>query len=307
MKVPLQRFLIPNIVTDSLVIYVLKVAYDGSQFFGAQRQPDHQTVLAHLETILNRVLGRPVKLSIAGRTDTGVHALGQVVAFQLDQRCDLGKLTHGINSMARAPLTVLESAMLEDETNFHPRHSAVERCYNYLFVDDCCHGQRLFWNGRAWALGGRLDPTSLRAASQVLLGEHDFSTFTYNPDPDMTRIRKLHRIVLHEEPLPPLFSRGRERMWRLEIAGNAFLRRMVRALTSALVRVGLGLDSPDQLQAALRAADPQLGPPPAPAYGLYFKSVLYSPDPFELGRQTGNYCPSRPSTKLSFRDHLRDS
>ena len=290
------------------MIYVLKVAYDGSEFQGVQRQPGKPTVLGHLETLASQILGEEIRMGAAGRTDTGVHATGQVIAFQSHRSCRAEQLTHGINAMARLPLAVLETAVLGDETGFHPRHSALRRTYNYLLVDDCCYTQRLFWNGRAWTMGGALDPEAIRAAGEHLLGEHDLSTFCYQPDEDMARVRTVTRVSFEEEPLPPFFSAstGKGRMWRLEITANGFLRRMVRTLASALVRVGLALDTPESFAEKLRAADPKQGPPPAPPYGLYFKAVTYDPDPFEIGRQGGRYHKANPSQRLSFRDHLRD-
>ena len=290
------------------MIYVLKVAYDGSQFHGVQRQPNKPTVLGHLETLASRILGEEIKMGAAGRTDTGVHATGQVIAFQSHKSCQAEQLTHGINAMARLPLAVLEAAVLDDDTGFHPRHSALQRTYSYLLVDDCCYTQRLFWNGRAWTMGGKLDPEPLRIAGQHLLGTHDLSSFCYRPDEDMARVRTVTQVSFQEEPLPPYFSitPGKGRMWSLEVTANGFLRRMVRTLTSALVRVGLGLDTPDSFAEKLRAADPKLGPAPAPAYGLYFKAVTYEPDPFELGRQCGRYHRANHPTRLSYKDHLRE-
>ena len=126
------------------MIYVLKVAYDGAFFLGVQRQPGKETVMGSLESLLSRYFGEPIKTSVAGRTDTGVHALGQVLAFRSDKVHELGKLSHGLNAMARAPLAVLETAALDDESHFHPRHSAISRTYQYLIVDQCCYSQRLF-------------------------------------------------------------------------------------------------------------------------------------------------------------------
>lgn len=260
--------------------------------------------MGNLESLLSRYCGESIKTSVAGRTDTGVHAQGQVLAFRSDQLLELEKLTHGINSMARAPLAVLETAALDDESSFHPRHSAVSRTYQYLLVDQCCYSQRLFWRGRAWTVGSQLDLTAMRDASSIFLGRHDFSSYSYNPDEDMARTRNVTDLTIEEEPLPSAFSssHGGWRLLRLEITANGFLRRMVRALTSELVRVGCGLEDSQNLIQKLAARDPELGPPPAPAHGLYFKAVSYSPDPFEMGRQTGRYYRAQPSHSLNFQD-----
>lgn len=286
------------------MIYVLKVAYDGAFFLGVQRQPGKETVMGNLESLLSRYFGEPIKTSVAGRTDTGVHALGQVLAFRSDRHHQLEKLTHSLNAMARAPLAVLEMAVLDDESEFHPRHSAVSRTYQYLIVDRCCYSQRLFWRGRAWTVGGGLDLAAMRAASASFLGQHDFSSYSYHPDEDMARTRNVTDLAIEEEPLPSAFSsaHGQSRLLRLEITANGFLRRMVRALTSELVRVGSGLEDSGTLVQKLAARDPEVGPPPAPAHGLYFKSVSYSPDPFEMAKQKGRYHRAQPSQSLNFQD-----
>ena len=260
--------------------------------------------MGNLESLLSRCFGEPIKTSVAGRTDTGVHALGQVLAFRSDQKHELEKLTHGLNAMARAPLAVLETAVLEDESNFHARQSALSRTYRYLIVDQCSYSQRLFWRGRAWTVGGRLDLVAMRAASTSFLGQHDFSTYSYHPDEDMARTRNVTDLVIEEEPLTSAFSsaHGQGRLLRLEITANGFLRRMVRALTSELVRVGSGKEQSENLAQKLAAREPELGPPPAPAHGLYFESVTYSPDPFEMAKQNGRYHRAQPSQSLNFQD-----
>lgn len=260
--------------------------------------------MGNLESLLSRYFGEPIKTSVAGRTDTGVHALGQVLAFRSEQEHELGKLTHSLNAMARAPLAVLETAALEDESHFHPRHSALSRTYQYLIVDRCSYSQRLFWRGRAWTVGGLLDLEAMRTASQSFLGEHDFSSYSYHPDEDMARTRNVTDLFIEEEPLPASFSSPLDqgRLLRLEITANGFLRRMVRALTSELVRVGSGLELSGNLTRKLAARDPELGPPPAPAHGLYFKAVSYTPDPFEVAKQTGRYHRAQPSESLNFQD-----
>ena len=120
----------------------------------------------------------------------------------------------------------------------------------------------------------------------------------------MARTRNVTDLAIEEEPLPSAFSsaHGQSRLLRLEITANGFLRRMVRALTSELVRVGSGLEDSGTLVQKLAARDPEVGPPPAPAHGLYFKSVSYSPDPFEMAKQKGRYHRAQPSQSLNFQD-----
>ena len=250
--------------------YVLKVCYDGSGYFGFQKQPHHPTVQQELEGALGKLFDDSVHLVYAGRTDTGVHGLGQVAAFEHPRVLPARALVEGVNCSLTGSVTVLEAAVLPDGHEFHPRYSALSRTYEYRLLCEADAADRVLWSGRAWCLGGRPDLELLRAAG-LLVGEHDFRTFTSRADEPHYR-REVLAIEVTES--------GAARELVLTITANAFLRKMVRLLVAGLVEVGLGLSSCGQLLQRLEKADPDWGPHPAPAEGLYFHSVRYQPDPF---------------------------
>lgn len=260
--------------------YALKIAYDGAGFFGFQRQSAHKTVQGELEGYLSSFFAQEITTVAAGRTDSGVHGNGQVVAFESEQVKDLGRLCHSLNSMARVPLAVREAVCLEDDDPFHPRYSALSRTYSYYLVDRCTPRESILWKHCAWCLAGELQPDSLRQPLAGLIGEHDFTTFSYKSADLPSRVRQLFELELSPEPSCSLLGSQGARLWRLQVRANGFLRRMVRLLTAGLVEVGLGLRESDDLLQRLEARKAELAPHPAPPQGLYLDEVEYQPDPF---------------------------
>lgn len=251
--------------------YVLRICYDGSEFFGFQKQPHHPTVQQELESALGKLFDDKIHLVYAGRTDTGVHGLGQVAAFEHPRTLPARALVDGVNCSLSDAVNVLESAVLPDNHEFHPRYSALSRTYEYRLLCEASPADRVIWSGRAWCLGGRPNLDLLREAAGLLVGEHDFRTFTSRADEPHYR-REVFAVDVTE--------RGSPQSLVLTLTANAFLRKMVRLLVAGLVEVGLGLSSCGQLLQRLEKADPDWGPHPAPAQGLYFQSVRYQPDPF---------------------------
>lgn len=265
-----------------LVKYVLKIAYDGTHFSGFQRQrgPDGPaTVQGELERALSKLFGESVQVAGAGRTDTGVHALAQIVGFthpRLWLPRDLGR---GLQGVLRGPIAILAAARLPEDDPFHPRHSARSRSYRYLLAPDCPPHVALFLRHRAWCLDEPLDLERLDSALPLLRGEHDFSTFAFRPQALPHCRRSLQRLEAHpwaEVEGPPILA--------LELQADGFLRRMVRYLVAALVRVGTGHWDSAQLARLLTARDNSLAPPPAPPHGLYLYGVGYTENPFDSGR-----------------------
>ena len=273
----------------STVKYVLKVSYDGSSYFGFQKQPHHPTVQQELERALGKLFDEEIHLVYAGRTDTGVHGLGQVAAFEHPRVLPARALVEGVNCSLTDSVTVLEAAVLPDGHGFHPRYSALSRTYEYRLLCEADPADRVLWSSRAWCLAGRPDLELLREAAGLLVGEHDFRTFTSRADEPHYR-REVFSVEVVE--------RGEPRSLVLTITANAFLRKMVRLLVAGLVEVGLGLSSRGQLLQRLEKADPDWGPHPAPAQGLYFRSVQYPPDPFREIAQERYKARSHPGIRV---------
>ncbi len=239
------------------------VEYDGTELLGFQIQSQGRTVQGEIENVLQQLLQRPVRVIGAGRTDAGVHATGQVVAFRAPWKHATEDLFRAVNALLPEDIAFRQLDIAPE--GFHPRFSAIKRCYRY---------QIGLWPGHsplraryAWELGPNLDIETMRRAALPLVGVHDFATFGQPPQGDIT-IRQVFSIeLIHESP------------WLyLDICANAFLRRMVRTMVAALVQAGQGHRSIEEIAALIQARDRSQSPPPAPAKGLILTHVFYPPD-----------------------------
>lgn len=264
---------------------VLKIAYDGGSFLGFQRQKNAESVQGRLEATLTKILSSPIQIVGAGRTDAGVHAMGQVVCFICPKPLTAAALTYSLNCLLPPSIRVIEAVLLEADNHFQPRFDALSRTYSYYLVEQSSPLERLFFAKRAWCLRDELDLELTHKACTILSGVHDFSSFSYKMPKDKSRVREVLDFSLsyHQKALPQV-GEERPRLIRLSISANGFLRRMVRLLTTAVVQVGLEKLSLDELSSLLKAANPHLAPHLAPAQGLYLEKVSYEPDPFKLFR-----------------------
>jgi len=242
------------------VIVRLSLAYDGTSFRGWARNAGQRTVEGVLSDALTRVLGDAPKLSVAGRTDAGVHARGQVSSFVADDDVDLERLQQSINGLL-APEIVAEDVRQAPE-GFNARFSATAREYRYR-IDTGAWADpfeaRFVWHRR-----GELTLKSMRDAARALLGEHDFASFCRRPQSGGT-VRRLERLSI---------ARVGDRV-EISARANAFLHQMVRTLVGTLVAVGEGRLEADAVREILVARDRGRTPPMAPAHGLTLERVIY--------------------------------
>lgn len=242
------------------MIVRLTLAYDGTRFRGWARNAGQRTVESVLSDALGRVLGDEPKLSVAGRTDAGVHARGQVASFVAHDDVDLERLQRSINGML-APEVVAGDVRRAPE-GFDARFSASAREYRYRI--DTGPWPDPFEARFIWHRPGELAVTQMREAARSLLGEHDFASFCRRPESGGT-VRRLERLAI--------LRRGD----RAEITAraNAFLHQMVRALVGTLVGVGSGRLAPEDVGSILVARDRSRTPNMAPAHGLTLHRVVY--------------------------------
>ncbi len=260
----------------------LVLQYDGSGFEGFQKQTrvGARTVQGELEKALERLLGAPVKTVTAGRTDTGVHAVGQVVSFKTGNAMSADKMREALNSLIPDDMAVHD--IQEVDLFFHARHSARKRIYHYYILNrtlPSAFGSRYFYH-----IKRPLSLEPMRAASKHLLGEKDFTSFSTSIKEAGTPIRHLLKITIsgvkewHEDGNPLVVPASHdlyEDLILIEFEGNGFLRRMVRMMVAVLVRVGLGKLGPEEIEKILASRDPGQVHTPAPPGGLYLVKVLY--------------------------------
>jgi tRNA pseudouridine38-40 synthase len=242
------------------VIVRIGLAYDGTRFRGWARNRGQRTVEGVLYEALDRALGKEPKLSVAGRTDAGVHARGQVASFVTDDAVDLERLQRSINGML-APEVVAKYVRRAPE-GFNARFSATAREYRYRIATGPWPDP--FEARFVWHRPGRLAVARMREAARPLLGEHDFASFCRRPQSGGT-VRRLERLSI---------ARADQRV-EISARANAFLHQMVRALVGTLIAVGDGRLEPGSVGEILRARDRSRTHQMAPAHGLTLERVIY--------------------------------
>lgn len=240
----------------------LVLEYDGTDFAGWQVQPDQRTVQGVLEEAFSDLAGAGVAVTGAGRTDAGVHALGQVASVETDLGLSQAAVAAALN--ARLPDDVYVKSVTDVPDSFHARFDATSRAYTYLIG----RSESPLWRRHRWCVRSKLDLGAMRAAGEMLLGENDFSSFCLSGSaPEHHRCR-VDAISLEWTP-----EHGGMSIFRIE--ANRFLRGMVRSIVGTLVDVGRGSAAPETFAAVLAAEDRGRAGRTAPAHGLYLTEVKY--------------------------------
>lgn len=238
----------------------LGVEYDGAAFSGFQLQHNAPSVQGALEAALSKIADRPVRIAAAGRTDAGVHATAQVVSFKTPTERPLEAWLRGTNALTPPAVKVRWVREVGDE--FHARYSAAARRYQYLFYEDDVPSPLL--HGRVMTVSC-LDDEAMHRAAQVLVGEHDFSSFRAAGCQSLSAHRCVHRVAVER----------RERFVVLDVTANAFLLHMVRNLAGALIGVGEGSRREHWIAELLERRDRSRAGRTAPAHALYLVDVCY--------------------------------
>lgn len=241
--------------------FAATVTYDGTDFAGSQIQPNARTVQEELERAALALFGAPTRVELAGRTDSGVHASGQVAAFSAETRHQAETVGRAFN--AHLPADVAVRAVREVPAGFDPRRWARKRWYRYTIAIG--ESRDPLRRRTAWYIEGNLDLQAMQAAAEALAGKHDFMSCSGPLEPGRTSVRTVFQAGWHREGGALLF----------DIEADAFLPQMVRRLTGGLVRVGRGATNVEEFVRLLRQAKPGSLAHTAPPQGLCLQRVWY--------------------------------
>jgi tRNA pseudouridine38-40 synthase len=245
-----------------MVRYRLTIEYDGSPFVGWQRQDNGPSVQGSLEEAIFKLCGETVTVTGAGRTDAGVHALGQVAHFDLAKEFAPEKVRDALNHFVRpAPIAVIEAAVAAPD--FHARFSATARHYLYRII--CRRAPLALERGHAWHVVHELDAEAMHAAAQSLIGKHDFTTFRAAECQAKSPVKTLDRLTVR---------RALDEI-DVEVSARSFLHHQVRSIVGTLKLVGEGKWRVREVGEALKAADRSRCGPVALPDGLHLVKVDY--------------------------------
>jgi tRNA pseudouridine38-40 synthase len=249
--------------------YACTVAYDGSAYYGFQTQPQGQTIQDQIERVLKRMHRRDVRITASGRTDAGVHALGQVFHFDSELNVEEQNWTRALN--AQLPPDIRITATQAVAPTFHARYQVQRKEYRYLIT--CAPTENPFTRHYRCQLTRPLDLSIMREACAYLIGEHDFSAFSSAKTEVEDKRRTLYHVDVTEQDATG--SWPAEQTYVLRCVGNGFLYNMVRIIAGTLIDVGAGRMPPEQVKRALATKERNLAGKTAPPQGLYLWKVTY--------------------------------
>ncbi|PHQ69469.1 MAG: tRNA pseudouridine(38-40) synthase TruA [Sneathiella sp.] len=242
--------------------YRITIEYYGRGMVGWQRQKTGASVQQHIEEAIFGFCGEEVRVQSAGRTDAGVHALGQVASFDLVSTRDPEVVMNAVNQHLKpVPIVILDC--VETDADFNARFSAKKRHYLYRIINR--RAPLTVDDGRAWLFKHELDSEAMHRAAQVLVGRHDFTSFRAAACQAKSPVRTLEKIDV---------SRFGEEI-QIKVSAMSFLHNQVRSIVGSLSLVGTGQWTTKDLKAVLAARDRQRAGPNAPPYGLYLTAVDY--------------------------------
>jgi tRNA pseudouridine38-40 synthase len=254
----------------------LTIAYDGGRYSGWQVQPEKPTVQGTFEATWRRLTQESLRVTAAGRTDAGVHALGQVVGLQTETRLTNDDIHRGLNALLPDDIAVI--AIDDAPEGFHATYDAVGKRYRYRIHNG--RAPSVFDRHYAWHYPQPLDAVAMHAAGQGLVGRHDFSSFETAGSERPDSIRSINELTVRSSHLaprdePPLAERDNHFRVTIDVAGDGFLYNMVRTIVGTLVEVGTGKRGIEWPAEVLAACDRRRAGQTAPPHGLFLISVDY--------------------------------
>ena len=239
----------------------LTIEYDGKDFNGWQKQPTKLNIQGEIERAIEIITGEKVDLIASGRTDAGVHALGQVANFKTNSDLPIDKFAVAINSKLKKSVRVQKAEEVDDR--FHSRYNCKEKTYRYI-INNSKEASAIYRN-LEYYVPMKLDVEKMKRAAKFFEGEHDFKGFKASGTSSKSSVRNIYKAKITTKD---------DRIF-IELTGNGFLYNMVRIIAGTLVDVGLGKIKPDQIPSIIDSKDRKLAGKTLPPYALYLVKVEY--------------------------------
>lgn len=239
----------------------LTIEYDGKCYNGWQKQPNKLNIQGEIERAIYNITKEEVDLIGSGRTDAGVHALGQVANFKTNSEISIEKLPLAINSQLKNSIVIKEAEEVDER--FHSRYNAKHKTYRYIINNSKC-GTAIYRN-LEYSYPFKLDAEKMKQASKYFEGEHDFKAFKSSGTSSKNSVRTIYKAIVKQE--------GEKII--IELTGNGFLYNMVRIISGTLLDVGLGKIQAEEIPEIIESKDRQRAGKTLPAHGLYLVEVKY--------------------------------
>ena len=239
----------------------LTIEYDGKCYNGWQKQPNKLNIQGEIERAIYNITKEEVDLIGSGRTDAGVHALGQVANFKTNSQISIEKLPLAINSQLKNSIVIKEAEEVNER--FHSRYNAKHKTYRYIINNSKC-GTAIYRN-LEYSYPFKLDAEKMKQASKYFEGEHDFKAFKSSGTSSKNSVRTIYKAIVKQE--------GEKII--IELTGNGFLYNMVRIIAGTLLDVGLGKIQPEEIPEMIESKDRQRAGKTLPAHGPYLVEVKY--------------------------------
>ena len=240
----------------------LTIEYDGKCYNGWQKQPNKLNIQGEIERAIYNITKEEVDLIGSGRTDAGVHALGQVANFKTNSQISIEKLPLAINSQLKNSIVIKEAEEVNER--FHSRYNAKRKTYRYIINNSKC-GTAIYRN-LEYSYPFKLDAEKMKQASKYFEGEHDFKAFKSSGTSSKNSVRTIYKAIVKQE--------GEKII--IELTGNGFLYNMVRIISGTLLDVGLGKIRAEEIPEIIESKDRQRAGRTLPAHGLYLVQVVYN-------------------------------
>lgn len=239
----------------------LTIEYDGREFNGWQKQPNKLNIQGNIEKVISDITKEEIEIIGSGRTDAGVHALGQVANFKTNSAIPIEKFAIAINSRLKKSIVIKKAEEVDER--FHSRYNCKQKTYRYI-INNSETGSAIYRN-LEYNIKNPLDVEKMKEASKYFVGEHDFSAFKASGTSSKSSVRTIYSAKIEKEG---------ERII-IELTGNGFLYNMVRIISGTLVEVGLGKIKPEQIPEIIQSKNRQNAGKTLPPYGLYLVEVNY--------------------------------